>query len=209
MRIIEQRIFILSVIQMKRIYFYLFVCVLVTIILGCAAYNARTVREYASDAAAKADAADAANAAKDPNASPPKTPGLQYQQALELNAILQDTTLSSPAEKINLIKQLNIPAESPYGKALMSSKPSGNASSSSSSTSNANFQILQLQELLNKNMYNGQLAARIIAEDQKMEDAKKVQMIQKFGSPPPVYPGIFNGTNTVENEIALVQTKGF
>jgi len=199
---------------MKRIYFYLFVCVLVTIILGCAAYNARTVREYASDAAAKADAADAANASKDPNASPPKTPGLQYQQALELNAILQDTTLSSPTEKINLIKQLNIPAESPYGKALTVTATGNTAVSSgnteaSSSTSNANFQILQLQDLLNKNMYSGQLAARIISEDQKMEDAKKVQMIKKFGSPPPVYPQIFNGANTVENEIALIQTKGF
>ena len=190
---------------MKRWIFYTIVIFLIIVILSAAAYNARTVREYASTS-------------DESSSSAPKTPKLQYYPALELNAILQDTTLSSSTEKINLIKQLNIPEESLYGKVLTSvgnsAATSGNAAATSgnaapSSMSNADNQISQLQDLLNKNMHSGQLASRIIAEDQKIDSKQKVQMIKKFGSPPPIYPKIFNGSNTTDNEIALVQTKGF
>ena len=133
-----------------------------------------------------------------------KSPGLSYQQALELNAILQDTTLSTADEKLKLIRQINIPEKSVYGNVLANI---GNTSSTS--TSDKQKQITQLQSLLKDNMLSGQLAARIISLDKNIDNNTKSKMIQQFGSPPPVYPNIFDGSNTTENEMTLIQTKKF
>jgi hypothetical protein len=73
----------------------------------------------------------------------------------------------------------------------------------------AKDKIVQLLELVNKNILSGQLAARIISLDEKIDSNTKSKMIQNFGSPPPVYPKVFNGTNSADNEMSLIQAKKF
>ena len=169
---------------MKRWFFYTIVVFLSIVIVGAAAYNSRTIRETA-----RSDS--------DSDSPPERVPGLSFQQAQELTIILQDTSLTDFNKKLSLIRQINIPDGTPYSKVL------------SDSSLEAKDKILQLVELVNKNILSGQLAARIISLNEKIDNNTKSKMIQNFGSPPPVYPKVFNGTNSVDSEMTLIQTKKF
>lgn len=175
---------------MKRWFFYTIVVFLSIVIVGAAAYNSRTIRETArSDSDSGSDS--------DSSSPPERVPGLSFQQAQELNIILQDTSLTDFNKKLSLIRQINIPDGTPYSKVL------------SDSSLEAKDKISQLVELANKNLLSGQLAARIISLNEKIDNNTKSKMIQNFGSPPPVYPKVFNGSNSTDNEMVLIQAKKF
>jgi hypothetical protein len=167
---------------MKRWFFYTIVAFLSIVIIGAAAYNSRTIRETAR---------------ADSDSPPERVPGLSFQQAQELTVILQDTSLTDFNKKLSLIRKINIPEGTPYSKVL------------ADSSLEAKDKIVQLLELVNKNILSGQLAARIISLDEKIDSNTKSKMIQNFGSPPPVYPKVFNGTNSADNEMSLIQAKKF
>lgn len=133
----------------------------------------------------------------DDNPQKDKPKGISFQQAQEVNVILQDQSLPNASAKIEILGNIELPKTSQYGNIL------------ASPLFGVDDKIAAIQSLVNSNMLKGQLAANTIAADDKLYGNVKVGLIKQFGSPPPVYPGIFNSKSTIENQLAIIGTKNF
>lgn len=123
--------------------------------------------------------------------SPYRTP---YQNALEAIAILQDTTIPPSLQIILLKMRLNGTA---YDTIL------------SNKSMNAINKIKQIQSILATSALKGQLTARIISEDKRIDTKSQLNMIKTLGDPPPVYPTMFNGKILESDILERIKTKTF
>jgi hypothetical protein len=140
-------------------------------------------------------AQDKSGGEPDPNATPSPSPyRTPYQNALEAVAILQDKTITPDAQMI-----------------LLKSRLKGNAYDEilSNNAMNPTDKIEKIKSILEKSAFQGQLTARIISLDQKLDTQTKLRMIQALGNPPPVYPNMFKGKISDDNILELIQIKTF
>lgn len=130
--------------------------------------------------------------AADGDSKPSK--GISTQKALVVKAILEDQSLPDKKTRIKLLGDIGL-GKNAYGNILADK----NASSAD--------KIAAMKDLINSNMLNGQLAAKVIAADTKLDPSLRVNMVKNFGSPPPVFPSLFNGKNSDDSILAVIETK--